>query len=108
MSSTVLCTFTRHDFADFAVGRLMREVTGIQNIRHQKQKAKKTAKAPSCGMMLSSWGTAENRMTASAPETPPLYGNEPVTIKVICDSASKDRVVALLRAMQGYSIITAG
>ena len=108
MSSTIHCTFTGSDFADFAVGRLMQEVAGIQNIRHVKQKAKTAKNIPAASVTLSSWGSAENFAVASVSEKNSAAGQDPVTIKIICDSASKDRVISLLRTMQGYSIISAG
>ncbi|MDR2908958.1 MAG: hypothetical protein LBU86_03655 [Oscillospiraceae bacterium] len=109
MASTIYCSFTGKDFADFAAGRLTQEVTGIFSIRRVRSRGSAAqASAQAKGVTLASWGSAESLGVLPVPAGRGEPAQGQVTLKIICDTASRERAKQLLSGMHGYRITSSG
>ena len=107
MRDAIFCTFARKDYADTAISRLMREAVGIRAVR-RCARGKVAAKGYTSAISPLPSFAPESSAASLGARGDPSAGQEPVTVKIICDSASKNRVVSLLKSMNGALSISQG
>lgn len=86
MNVTIYGTFPQQDYADFAIGRLRQEVSGLHSIHTMRRRSQAPIPA--------------TFVAGSLPQ-PPIH---PITLRIVCDPASANRVRAVLHNMHGYRV----
>ena len=106
MKSTVFCSFDHMDMADIALGRLRSEIKSIYQIDYINNAGLNRTEHPRTtipwmgGFVNDNYANAEHRNTGGI--TPP----RPVTVKIICNSKVRDRVISKLVNLHAYGVVT--
>ncbi|MCL2068523.1 MAG: hypothetical protein FWH00_01355 [Oscillospiraceae bacterium] len=105
MNRTVFCTFDHRDLADISIGRLKSEVPGVLSVSyvddgyggiHENSGYTNTAAAFN---LFPAFGTAGYSNAAVRP-------SRPVTLKIVCNENSQQRVVSKLINLHAYRIVS--